>query len=386
MSLFSAASLLPALTLSLACLLGGLWPTLAVLSITLLVLGMDWIAPKGLEPCAGDGLALNVALGLVQLPLMGLCVWSLASGMQTPAGGLLLFIAAGLYFGQIGNSSAHELIHRKTRWINRLGVICYASVLHGHHASAHGLVHHVHVGTPKDPNTPRGRENFWRFLIRAWPGEYKAGRAAEMARRSRHARFSPFVFYAGLHLLALGGAAFIGGWTGLAVFCGIALYTQVQLFLCDYVQHFGLQRRVLPDGSYERVGPQHAWNAPHLLSSAMMLNAPRHSDHHMRPATPYPELELDPQRMPTMPYSLPTMALIATIPPLWQHVMAPCLAEWVDAPARDMGAEQRAVSEKLRTAGQPAPNLPKSPHDIAQPVDPSLPQFASMRRSADERG
>ena len=121
--------------------------------------------------------------------------------------------------------------------------------------------------------------------------------------------------------LTLTIAAFIGGWAGaLALLCA-ALYAQMQLLLSDYVQHYGLLRDQRPDGSYAPLNTHHSWNAPHSYSAAMMLNAPRHSHHHMAPRTPFPALELTP-KMPTLPYSLPVMAVIALIPPVWRRLMA----------------------------------------------------------------
>ena len=53
-----------------------------------------------------------------------------------------------------------------------------------------------------------------------------------------------------------------------------------------------------------------------------MVNAPRHSDHHAHPARPYPALRLTPENpRPMLPYSLPVMASIATLPHLWRRVM-----------------------------------------------------------------
>jgi len=102
---------------------------------------------------------------------------------------------------------------------------------------------------------------------------------------------------------------------------------QVQILLSDYVQHYGLERGEKENGKLEPVGPQHSWNAPHAVTAAMMLNAPRHSDHHMRPARAFPALEVT-QEMPKLPYSLPIMAVIALVPPLWRRVMDRRVARW----------------------------------------------------------
>jgi len=60
----------------------------------------------------------------------------------------------------------------------------------------------------------------------------------------------------------------------------------------------------------------------------MMLNAPHHSDHHMRPARAFPALEVTPDSMPILPRSLPVMAALALVPPIWRHVMDRRVARW----------------------------------------------------------
>jgi len=96
------------------------------------------------------------------------------------------------------------------------------------------------------------------------------------------------------------------------------------VLIWDYGQDYGLRRRIGPDGKPEPVGPQHSWNAVGWYSSAMMLNAPRHSDHHAHPSRPYPRLTL-PEGAPILPAPLPAMAMLALIPPLWRKVMDPRL-------------------------------------------------------------
>jgi alkane 1-monooxygenase len=99
--------------------------------------------------------------------------------------------------------------------------------------------------------------------------------------------------------------------------------------LSDYVQHYGLLRKRRADGRLEPVSAAHSWNAPHWFSAAMMLNAPRHSDHHAHPSRPYPALRL-PQACdaPMLPWPLPFACLIALAPPLWKRLMRPHLAPW----------------------------------------------------------
>ena len=121
----------------------------------------------------------------------------------------------------------------------------------------------------------------------------------------------------------------IGGLTGLGALLAIAAYAQIQLFLSDYVQHYGLRRKMLESGRFEPIGPNHSWNAPHWYSSAMMLNAPRHSDHHTRPSRSFPFLELDESTMPILPQPLPVMACLALVPNIWRRVMDRRVAKWM---------------------------------------------------------
>jgi alkane 1-monooxygenase len=266
-------------------------------------------------------------LGALHFAALLCAVWAIAS--DSGLSGIeraIIALSAALAFGQISHPVAHELIHRPSRRLRLLGKWVYTSILFGHHASAHLRVHHVHVGSKKDPNSARWGEGFWRFLARSWTGGFKAGLAAENRVR-RHAKggglHHPYALYLSGAGLFCAVSLMIGGLAGLGALIFMGLYAQIQILLSDYVQHYGLRRAILPDGTPEPVGPQHSWNAPHWYSSAMTLNAPRHSDHHVTPQRPYPALQLDRATMPTLPYSLPVMAVIALFPPLWRKVMNP---------------------------------------------------------------
>jgi alkane 1-monooxygenase len=124
---------------------------------------------------------------------------------------------------------------------------------------------------------------------------------------------------------ACGPAALIGGMTGILLWLLLAAHAQIQIHLSDYVQHYGLTRAPPPDGRPEPVTARHSWNTAHWFTSALLLNAPRHSDHHSHPARPYPALRL-PDEAPRLPWPLPLAATIALIPPLWRRMMKPHLA------------------------------------------------------------
>lgn len=347
MALFGLATLGPLPLFALGLWLGGPWAAAGVLYMAVLTALLDQIgglylgdAPEGAEFPGAD--ALLVAVGCGAILLLPAMVWAIAgaSGLSVPARGAL-FLGAGLWFGQVANPAAHELIHRGNRWLYRLGVAVYTMLLFGHHASAHRLVHHQFAASAQDPNSARAGESFYRFARRAWTGSFRKGFAAESALRSRRARngrrsrsLHPYAVYIGGAVLALTLGWVIAGPLGLFVWWGLGAHATAQLLLSDYVQHYGLRRAILPDGRLEPVSARHSWNAAPWFSSGLMLNAPRHSDHHAHPDRPYPALHLPPrEEAPRLPWSLPLACTIALFPRLWRRRMAPRLRQWDQTPS-----------------------------------------------------
>ena len=314
LALFALVSASPLALIALGTT-GGIWPWIALAWMALAAVLIDLCLPFAARTAEAEfpgSDALLALLGLAALVAMPVTVHgALAIG---GAGGVALALAAGLWFGQVAHPAAHELIHRKSPWLFGLGVAVYGLLLFGHHASAHRLVHHAHVATDRDPNSARQGEGYYRFLLRAWPGSIRAGLAAERARTGGPGLYP---LHAGLALAGLGTGWLIGGAAGVLVWGLIGLHFGAQVLLSDYVQHYGLRR----EGP---VGPGHSWNAPQWFSSALMLNAPRHSDHHCQPARPFPVLDI-PEGAPILPWPLPLACLVALCPPLWRRRMARAL-------------------------------------------------------------
>lgn len=327
---FALATLLPLLLIALGIAGGRTWLWLAFLYMGLLAILLDQLIPlasgnvEGSEFPGAD--LLLVTIGVSALLLLPVVTWTLAQDTRLHWGEkTLLFWSTGFWLGQVAHPTAHELIHRPRRPLFRLGAAVYSALLFGQHASAHRLVHHRAVATREDPNTAREGEGFYRFARRAWLGSFRAGARAETALREGRPGSHPYALYLGLSAAALLSAALLGGLPGLAAWIGLALHAQAQILLSDYVQHYGLTRARLPGGKVEPVGPAHSWNTPHWFTSALMLNASRHSDHHVHPARPFPALRL-PQDAPCLPWPLPLACLLALFPRIWRRAMAAELA------------------------------------------------------------
>ncbi len=331
---FATAALSPVALIGLGAGFGGLWLWSAFLYMAVLTLLLDQLIP--LTPGRTEDAefptanALLVAAGLGALVLLPLATWAIAGpSALTSLERVLLFLATGFWLGQVAHPAAHELIHRPNRWLFRLGAAVYAWLLFGQHASAHRLVHHARVASRDDPNTARPGESFYRFAPRAWIGSFREGLLAETARRKGHSGPHPYALYLGISALAVTLATLIAGLPGLMTWTALALHAQSQILLSDYVQHYGLTRARRADGKLEPVGPAHSWNTAHWFTSAMMLNAPRHSDHHVHPARAFPALELPPAtEAPRLPWPLPLACALALAPRTWRRAIGPHLARW----------------------------------------------------------
>ena len=245
-----------------------------------------------------------------------------------------LFFGMGVISGTIGINYSHELMHQKSHLERWLGDLLLASVLYGHFRSEHLRVHHLHVGTPRDPVTARYNEGFHRFFPRvlrqcavsAWKAE-----KALLARKERPVwhRLNPFWRYGALQGGMLVLALWLGGWQGVALFLFQAFVAIWQLELVNYIEHYGLTRRHLGDGKYEHVLPRHSWNAAHKASNWLLINLQRHSDHHYKPDRRFPLLQTHDERdAPQLPYGYPLMTMAALVPPLWRRVMNPRVRAW----------------------------------------------------------
>jgi alkane 1-monooxygenase len=99
------------------------------------------------------------------------------------------------------------------------------------------------------------------------------------------------------------------------------------LELVNYVEHYGIMRKELSPGKFERVNPLHSWNASQILSNFFLFQLQRHSDHHAFAHKRYQVLNHY-DESPQLPFGYPTMIILATIPPVWFRMMNHRLERW----------------------------------------------------------
>ena len=262
-------------------------------------------------------------------------IWALTrTGGYSALETLGIMFGIGVTTGTVGIVYAHELFHKSSRAERALGDLLMAMVLYGHFRTEHLLVHHPHVGTPRDTVTARYNESFLRFfprVLRQGPGSAWRAEKAMLARRKRgpwHPS-NPIFKYLALQLGFLAQAFFIGGWMGVGLFALQAFVAVWQLELTNYVEHYGLTRKYLGDGKYEPVRAHHSWDSAYRVSGLLLINLQRHADHHLHPMRRFPLLQIfDQSKAPQLPTGYPPMTSMAMIPPLWRRRFNPRVRDW----------------------------------------------------------
>ncbi|WP_176315527.1 alkane 1-monooxygenase [Burkholderia vietnamiensis] len=227
----------------------------------------------------------------------------------------------------ISINTAHELGHKTNRFERWLAKITLAPVAYGHFFVEHNRGHHVRVATAEDPASARFGESFWAFLPRTVAGSIRSAWRLEKARLERLGR-SPWtwrneVLYAWAMTVVVWGIAIAMAGPVVIPFLVIqAAYGASLLEVVNYVEHYGLGRRKLPSGRYERCTPQHSWNSNHVVTNLFLYQLQRHADHHANPTRSYQALRHF-DDSPQLPAGYATMILFAYVPPLWYRVMNP---------------------------------------------------------------
>jgi alkane 1-monooxygenase len=269
-------------------------------------------------------LFLNIPI-VLGISAYGLNLWLNYEGGMASALGIL--ISTGLVLGVNGINVAHELGHRAD-WVSKLGAwILLLPSFYLHFYIEHNWGHHRYVSTERDPATARFNETVYAFWLRSIWGSWRSAWGLEHENLDRRGRkrfsiFNRMLWFSlayltyGLALVIIGGksALFYGLITGLV---GILLLETV-----NYIEHYGLKRRLLDSGHYETVKPWHSWNSDHRLGRAVLYDLTRHSDHHFKASKPYQLLQHRPEA-PALPLGYPGSMVLSLLPPLWFKTMNP---------------------------------------------------------------
>jgi alkane 1-monooxygenase len=338
---FFIAYLIPG-TAALGLAKGGWWTFSGVVLVFVLTPVLDLLVghnranPPELEgPRPQRNPVFDLALWLwvpTQLSLIAWGLWSMATQSLAPFEVLGVTLSVGISSGAGGINVAHELMHRHGRWERALAEILMTSAVYPHFCIEHVRGHHRDVATPQDPASARAGESIARFLPRTLFGSLASAWRIESERVARRGRGllglgDRRLRYAVIVAAVVAATMAQVGPGALLFFLGQGLVAVLLLEIINHVEHYGLERRLLPSGRYERVTPRHSWNASHRLTNWYLFNLQRHADHHDMASRPYWLLRHVPD-CPQLPAGYATMCLVALVPPLWGWMMDPKVAEW----------------------------------------------------------
>lgn len=118
----------------------------------------------------------------------------------------------------------------------------------------------------------------------------------------------------------------------------------------SYLEHYGLRRRQLASGEYERVTIMHSWNAPHRFTNYLLFKLQRHSDHHENSSTPYQALA-SLEQSPFLPHGYNLMVLMAFFPKVILSPLRPGLGS---STLSSTPTKQSAKAPQKESAKQPS--------------------------------
>ena len=238
-----------------------------------------------------------------------------------------IILSASIVMATNGINVGHELGHRKSLFSRTCSKLLYLPCQYMHFFIEHNYGHHINVATPDDPATAKYKQNLYSFWISsviktylsAWRIQLKLLRVSKQSFISLK---NDMIFYT---LFQISFLIFIYLNYGLIITIYSVFMSVVSfLFLetINYVEHYGLLRRIKSNGRYERVKPHHSWNSNHTIGRITLYELTRHSDHHFKSSKKYQVLESI-EDSPQLPYGYPTSILISFFPPLWFKIMNP---------------------------------------------------------------
>ncbi len=261
-------------------------------------------------------LLFGIVIWYFQLVSASALSWSELTGLT---------FGTGIIIGALGINIAHELGHRNTAWEQDLSKLMLMVALYQHFFIEHNRGHHKHVATDLDPASARKGENVFGFWIKSVSGSMVSAWHLEKETLvqigkpfwSIHNAMLRFMVY---QALWLGGVYFFFGAKGLLAAIIVAVIGFLLLESINYVEHYGLRRKMLDSGRYEPVSPQHSWNSNHEMGRILLYELTRHSDHHYKSTRKYQILRHI-EESPQLPFGYPASIILALCPPLWFAVM-----------------------------------------------------------------
>ncbi len=258
--------------------------------------------------------------------LIGITAWSVIQSKSSSTiefTGLALSI--GIVNGILGFTLAHEFIHRFS-WIEKTaGQLLLIQNNYPYYGIEHIGGHHVYACTPKDPHTASIGESFYHFLPKALRLTFRNAWEIESRRLIRkkfrlmgiHNKMLQFIL---LQILLYTLIISCAGWKPFLFFILQSTASILLLNITGYLQHYGLLRKEISAGQFEKISARHAWASQQGKDGLNLFQVGRHADHHMHPSHTYEQL-VHHHDSPEQPAGYSGMIWLALVPSLWFRIM-----------------------------------------------------------------
>jgi len=231
----------------------------------------------------------------------------------------------GLLCGTFGINVGHELGHRRNLYERNMAKALLLTSLYMHFYIEHNKGHHKNVSTAEDPSSARRGEPIYLFYFRTvvmgFLSAWKIAGEDQLKKGKPVLHFSnQMIQFQLLQLALLIIVYLVFGLKIMMAFMAAATIGFLLLETVNYIEHYGLERKIAPSGQYERAMPQHSWNSNHILGRLMLFELSRHSDHHYLASRKYQVLRHH-DEAPQMPTGYPGMMILSLFPPIWFRIM-----------------------------------------------------------------
>ena len=249
---------------------------------------------------------------------------------------------------------AHELFHKHDLLSRTVGCLTMTKMLYTHLFIEHQYGHHKNVATPLDPASARYQETIYHFVPRSILGSFISAWKIEKRRLLEVEECSTYWHpYNRMIWFVLGYPAFAGiiytkyGFCGLAIALYLAFQAIVFVEAINYIEHYGLERKEIAPGEYEKIDISHSWNAPHRITNYILFKLQRHSDHHENGYKPYQTLVIH-EDSPMLPSGYAFCITLSFVPKYWFNTINPLLMRYKKR--EKITAEEKANAKKWMNA------------------------------------
>ena len=238
-----------------------------------------------------------------------------------------LVLSVGIVLGVNGINVAHELGHRQHTWERHLGKFLLLPSFYMHFYIEHNFGHHANAATKEDPATARYNQTVYSFWFTSVFRQYHSAWVLQRKLLSSSERKfldinNDMLWYTLFQLSYLVIAFLLFKTQGLLFVLGTGIIGFLLLETVNYIEHYGLRRKRLESGRYERVRECHSWNSNHVIGRIVLNELTRHRDHHYKSSKKYQLLDYH-DISPQMPYGYPTSMVLSFFPPHWFYIMNP---------------------------------------------------------------